>query len=286
MANALTVDVEDYFQTAAMAEVAPLESWHRMPLRVERSTWKLLEIFDRHQVRATLFFLGWIAERCPNLVAGAVAAGHEVACHSYWHRAVGRMSPATFREDTLRAKDAIEAAGGVQVVGYRAPNFSILPGMEWAREILSECGFEYSSSVHPIRHDHFNNPNAPRQPYRTKGGLLELPVTTWRIFGHNLPVGGGAYLRILPFGLVATGLKRVLASGEPLMLYVHPWEIDAEQPRLPAGWKSRLRQYTGLNRMAGRLEKVLSRHRFTTVLEAFVRRRVNPAVQTHTIGVA
>ncbi len=278
MLNALTVDVEDYFQTAAMASAAPLEAWSTMPLRVERSTWKLLEVFDRYQVRATLFFLGWVAERCPELVAGAVKAGHEVGCHSYWHRAIGRHTPESFRTDTLIAKDAIEAAAGVRVAGYRAPNFSMLPGLEWAQEILAECGFAYSSSVHPVRHDLFNNPDSPRRPYRTASGLLELPITTCRIWGRNLPVAGGAYLRILPFGIVARGLQRVVDDGEPLMLYLHPWEIDADQPRLRVGLKSRLRQYTGLHGMLGRLEQVLSQYRFTTVLEAYVENAAAAAV--------
>lgn len=279
MRNALTVDVEDYFHTAAMSRVVSRESWPEMPQRVERNTWKLLEVFERYQVRATMFFLGWVADRCPNLVAAAVAAGHEPACHSYWHQPVCSLDRASFREDTLRAKEAIEAAGGKAVRGYRAPNFSIRQGMDWAEEILAELGFAYSSSCHPIRHDLFSNPNGSRLPYRCKSGLLEIPVTTWRVLGRNLPVGGGAYLRILPFKLVSAGLHHVEASGERLMVYLHPWEIDAEQPRLPAGLKSRLRQYTGLKGMMGRLEQLLSCHCFTVASEAF-------AVESKTLAAA
>jgi polysaccharide deacetylase family protein (PEP-CTERM system associated) len=269
MRNALTVDVEDYFQTEAMSEVAPRESWPQKTLRVEQNTWRLLDIFERYQVHATFFFLGWVAGKCPGLVAAAAAAGHEIACHSYWHHPVCRLSPDRFREDTARAKEVIEAAACVRVRGYRAPSFSIMPGMDWAYEILAEMGFVYDSSCHPIRHDLFNNPNAPRLPYRSKAGLLEIPITTWRMLGRNLPVGGGAYLRILPFSFVSAGLSHAAAKGETLMVYLHPWEIDDEQPRLPAGLKSRLRQYTGLKGMSGRLERLLSCHSFTTASEAF-----------------
>lgn len=269
MLNAVTVDVEDYFHTAAMASVAPADCWSTMELRVERSTWKLLETFDRHRTRATFFFLGWVADRCPALVAAAAAAGHEIGCHGYWHRPVGGFSAQAFRDDTLRAKQAVESAAGVPVLGYRAPNFSILPGMEWAREILLELGFLYSSSVHPVRHDLFDNPTAPRLSYRSASGLLELPISTWRLWGRNLPVGGGAYLRILPFSFVKAGLKAAHRQGSPLMVYLHPWEIDDEQPRLPAGWKSKLRQYTGLQRMLGRLEELLDTFHFASVAEAY-----------------
>jgi len=269
MWNALTVDVEDYFHTEAMTQVAPRDRWSKMDLHVEKNTWKLLELFDRHGVRATMFFLGWIAARCPGLVTAAVAAGHEVACHSYWHRPVCQLTPDEFRADTLQAKEIIEAAAGVEVVGYRAPSFSILKGMDWATDILTDLGFLYSSSCHPIRHDLFNNPTAPRAPYFTRSGLLEIPITTWRLFGRNLPVGGGAYLRILPFSYLKAGWKENADSRVAMMLYLHPWEIDDKQPRLPANLKSRLRQYMGLKGMAARLEWLFSAYSFTSAREAF-----------------
>ena len=269
MLNALTIDVEDYFQTEAMTGAAPCQSWESMSPRVERNTWRLLELLDRHRVKATLFFLGWVAERFPRLVSAAAASGHEVACHSYWHRPVYRLTRAEFREDTRRAKDVIECGGGQSVTGYRAPSFSILSGMDWAREILAEEGFVYSSSSHPIRHDVYNDPGAFRLPYMTSSGLWELPITTWRVMGRNMPVGGGAYLRILPVLYVRAGLHQVAAAGETMMIYVHPWEIDPEQPRMKVGLKSRLRQYTGLKRMECRLESLIEKYSFGTVTQAY-----------------
>lgn len=269
MCNALTVDVEDYFHTEAMSKTAPREFWDSMESRVERNTWVLLELFERHEVRTTMFFLGWVAERFPQLVKAAVAAGHEPGCHSYWHRPVCRLSPAEFREDTIRSKELIEAAGCKRVKGYRAPSFSLLSGMDWAYDVLTDLGFDYSSSCHPIPHDMFSNADAPRLPYRSKSGLLEIPITTWNIWNWNFPVGGGAYLRILPFSLVKAGLRHAHLAGETLMLYLHPWEIDTEQPRLSVGIKSRLRQYTGLGRTTDRLEHLLSLYRFVPADEAF-----------------
>jgi len=267
--NALTIDVEDYFQTEAMTSAAPRERWGDIGLRVERNTWRLLELLDRHRVRTTMFFLGWVAERCPQLVAAAAAHGHEVECHSYWHRRVCQLTPEEFREDTRRAKDVIESRSGQRVVGYRAPSFSIMSGMEWATEILAEEGFLYSSSSHPIRHDSYNDPDASRVPYQTSSGLWELPITTWRVFGRNLPVGGGAYLRILPFPYVLGGLHRVAASGDAMMIYLHPWEIDPDQPKMMVGLRSRLRQYVGLKRMERRLEYLIESYPFGTITAAY-----------------
>ena len=269
MLNALTIDVEDYFQTEAMTSAAPCHTWESIDPRVERNTWRLLELLDQHQVKATLFFLGWVAQRYPQLVSAAAANGHEVACHSYWHRPVHRLTPDEFREDTRRAKDVIECYSGRSVTGYRAPSFSILSGMQWAREILAEEGFVYSSSSHPIRHDFYNDPDAPRLPHRTPSGLWELPITTWRVLGRNLPVGGGAYLRILPFPYVLTGLRQTAAAGETMMIYLHPWEIDPDQPRMMVGLKSRLRQYIGLKGMESRLEGLIERYSFGTVSKAY-----------------
>jgi polysaccharide deacetylase family protein (PEP-CTERM system associated) len=276
MLNALTVDVEDYFHTEAMTRVAPPKTWERMPRRVEHNTRRLFELFERHQVRATMFFLGWVAERCPALVREAVERGHEVACHSYWHRPVYGLTPDEFRADTSLAKDVIESAAGRRVYGYRAPSFSIRQGMEWATDILAELGFTYDSSTNPIRHDNYNNPHAPRLPHRHSSGLLEIPVTTWRVHNTNLPVGGGAYLRILPFTYMQMGLSRAAAAGERIMLYLHPWEIDPTQPRLGAPLKSRLRQYIGLGRMQRRLECLLRAYRFAPVAEAFVETAAAP----------
>jgi len=267
--NALTIDVEDYFQTEAMSSMAHRAHWDSFSPRIEHSTWRLLELLDRHQVRATMFFLGWVAERYPQLAIAAAAHGHEVACHSYWHRPVFRLTQEEFREDTRRAKDVIESCIGSSVTGYRAPCFSILGEMDWAREILADEGFVYSSSSHPIRHDLYGDANALRLPHRSRCGLWELPITTWRILGRNLPVGGGAYLRILPFPYVRGGLNQVAASGETMMIYLHPWEIDPDQPKMGVGLKSRLRQYTGLQGMERRLEKLIASHPFGTIAKAY-----------------
>ena len=269
MLNALTIDVEDYFHTEAMSVAAPAARWQTMSLRVEGSTSQLLELLAAKGVRVTLFFLGWVAERCPQLVKAASQAGHEIGCHSYWHRPVYRLSPNEFREDTRRAKDILESLTGHRVTGYRAPSFSILQSIDWARRILVEEGFVYSSSSHPIRHDLYGDHAGRRTPYQCASGLWELPITTWRVLGHNLPVGGGAYLRILPSMYVRFGLRQVAASGEPLMVYLHPWEIDDQQPRLRAGLKSRVRQYTGLKGMRHRLEKLLDRYEFGTVAQVY-----------------
>jgi polysaccharide deacetylase family protein (PEP-CTERM system associated) len=267
--NALTIDIEDYFQTEAVASVVHRGDWDRFQSRIEHNTWRLLELLDRRQIRATMFFLGWVAERYPQLVKTAAEHGHEVACHSYWHRPVFRLTPDEFREDTRHAKNVIENCIGRSIKGYRAPCFSILSGMNWAHDILTEEGFIYSSSSNPIRHVFCDDPYASRLPYRTRSGLWEFPITTWRVLGTNLPVGGGAYLRILPFRYVSAGLQQVADSGETLMTYLHPWEIDPDQPKIKAGLTSWLRQYTGLRSMESRLEKLIARHSFDTIENAY-----------------
>lgn len=271
MLNALTIDVEDYFHTEAMSAAVSRDQWDVQPSRVERSTMELLDLFDRLGVRTTMFFLGWVAERFPGLVGHAVKAGHEIGCHSYWHRALFRLTPAEFAEDTARAKKAIEDAGGAPVLGYRAPSFSLVPGTEWAPDILVQLGFTYDSSVNPIRHDFYSNAGAPRHAHQVASGALwELPIATVRFAGQNLPVGGGAYLRIFPYAYSKWGLGR-LNRGEnlPAMFYLHPWEIDPGQPRLPVSAKSRLRQYTNLAAMRGKLEALLRAFRFGPAIEAF-----------------
>jgi polysaccharide deacetylase family protein (PEP-CTERM system associated) len=252
------VDVEDYFQTEAMSSVAPRKSWGSFPSRVEFSTRALFDLFGKFDVKATMFFLGWVAERFPRLVREARELGHEVGCHSYWHHPVFRMTPKEFWEDTHRAKQAIENATGEVAVGYRAPNFSINNSTPWAYSILEELGFVYDSSVYPVRHALYGNPTAQRRPYRVGTRLMELPLATWRVFNQNLPVAGGAYLRILPYAFVRNGIRAVNQKENiPAVLYLHPWEIDPGQPHLPASRKSRMRQYIGLAGMKSRLERLL-----------------------------
>ena len=262
-----SVDVEDYFSVEAFAGTVSRSSWGSYPLRVERNTMRLLELLERRRIRATFFVLGWVAERVPALVRRIAGAGHELACHSYWHRLVYQLSPAEFREDTRRAKDAIEQAGGEAVYGYRAPSYSITGKSAWALEILAELGFQYDSSIFPIHHDTYGIPRAPRTPFRAataSGSIVEFPLTTFRAGLQNLPVGGGGYLRIFPFWYTRFGVRQAQAQGVPLIVYVHPWEIDPEQPRVAAGLKSRLRHYTNLAGTYARLERLCSLAAFSS----------------------
>jgi polysaccharide deacetylase family protein (PEP-CTERM system associated) len=258
--NVLTIDVEDYFQVEAFTSVVSTSDWAGYACRVENNTMRLLDLLDRHQAKATCFILGWVAERFPALVREIVRRGHEPACHSYWHRLVYTLDRETFRQDTQRAKDLIEQAAGTEVFGYRAPSYSITSRSLWALEVLAELGFTYDSSIFPVRHDTYGIPSAPRLPFRVQtpsGPLMEYPITTFRCAGQNLPVGGGGYLRILPYWYTQFGIARVHAEALPLIVYVHPWEIDPEQPHIAAPWKSRLRHYTNLKKMETRLGRLL-----------------------------
>jgi len=257
-ANAISVDVEDYFQTEAMSVVAPRSRWDSFPAHVESNTSTLLDLFARYRIRATFFFLGWVAERFPQLVRKTHELGHEIGCHSYWHQVVFRLSAEEFREDTCRARNVLQDTIGASVRGYRAPNFSINQSAPWAYPILEDLGFEYDSSIYPIHHELYGNHRAPRAPHLAGTSLMELPVATWRVWGQNLPVGGGAYLRILPYTLTKNGIRSINRNeNSPAVLYLHPWEIDTSQPRLQASWKSRMRQYTGLAGMKQKLERLL-----------------------------
>jgi len=267
--NAISVDVEDYFQTEAMSSVALRESWERFSPRVEANTNLLLEMFAGAKTRATFFFLGWVAERYPGLVQQTLKLGHEIGCHSYWHHPVFRLSERQFFQDTYRAKSVIEDAAGVPVRGYRAPNFSINSSVPWAYPVLEQLGFHYDSSVYPVRHELYGNHNAPRHPYRVGAQLMELPLATWSIAKQNLPVAGGAYLRILPYALMKNGIRSINNNeNAPAVLYLHPWEIDDSQPRLKTSWKSRRRQYTGLAGMKFRLERLLKQFLLGTIYDS------------------
>jgi polysaccharide deacetylase family protein (PEP-CTERM system associated) len=269
--NVFSVDVEDYYHTEAMSATVLRERWNLMPSRVQGNTYRLFELLTKHNVRGTFFFLGWVAERFPDLVRDAVQLGHEVACHSYWHRPVYHLSPGEFREDTLRAKAVIEDAAGVPVRGYRAPSFSLIEGTKWAFDILAELGFTFDSSVHPIRHDLYSNPDAPRVPYRIgNGAILELPIATIRIGGSNFPFGGGGYFRLLPYAYMRWGLCRFnTIDAQPAIIYLHPWELDPSQPRLAAGLKTRLRQYSGLASAERKLDSLLRNFQFAPISDVF-----------------
>jgi polysaccharide deacetylase family protein (PEP-CTERM system associated) len=259
-ANVLSVDVEDYFQVEAFSGIVDRAGWDRYPSRVEANTRRLLDLFDELEVKATCFVLGWVAHKFPALVREIAARGHELACHSYWHRLVYTLTPGEFREDTALAKTVIEQAAGQAIEGYRAPSYSVTSRALWALEVLAECGFRYDSSIFPIRHDIYGIPHAPRHPFRLEtpaGPLIEYPISTFRLGRLNLPVGGGGYLRIFPFWYTRLGFLRVQAEGLPLIVYTHPWEVDPGQPRLAAGARSRFRHYTNLERTYGRLLELI-----------------------------
>lgn len=260
--DGLSVDVEDYYHTEAFADRIAPDSWDQFPSRVADNTARTLELFARKGVRATFFLLGKVVEQNGNLVREIIKAGHEIGCHSYKHQCVWRLTPEQFREDTRRAVRLIEDAGGEAVAGYRAPTFSIVRRTLWALEILLEEGFSYDASIFPTRHDVYGIPDAPRFPFRWLGAggksLDEIPSTTVRFLGRNLPVGGGGYLRILPMWYTRWGLNRVRAMDRsPVAMYFHPWEIDPRQPRLDGRWKSRLRQYINLGQMEERISQTL-----------------------------
>lgn len=271
--NAMSVDVEDWFQVQAYAGAIRREAWEGLDRRVEANTERVLEIFARAGVRATFFTLGWVAERHAPLVRRIVAQGHELASHGHGHELVHRIGEAAFRADIRRARAVLEDAGGVAVRGYRAPTFSIGPrATPWAHRVLAEEGHVYSSSLFPIRHDLYGDAEAPRDPHRpAPDGVLELPMTTVRTMGRNLPCSGGGWFRLVPYPVFRTGLRRVNGTERrPGIFYFHPWEVDPAQPHVAeAGRLSRFRHRTGLSSMAMRLERLLHDFAWGRVDEVF-----------------
>ena len=267
--NVMTVDVEDYFHVSAFDGIVSRARWDTFESRVSRNTDALLEIFDAAHVRATFFVLGWVADRFPALVRRIADLGHEVASHSFQHRLLYELTPAQFREDVRQAKRAIEDASGQPVVGFRAPSYSIVKSSLWAIDVLIEEGYTYDSSIFPIHHDRYGIPDAPRHPYvveRSGGSLLELPGSTVRLGGVNLPIAGGGYFRQLPYAWTRWGIKRVnRVERQPVVFYLHPWEIDPDQPRIPVGAARRVRHYRGLDRTRERLGRLLHDFRFDAV---------------------
>ena len=261
LANAMTVDVEDYFQVQAFAGVIDRAAWDGMESRVVANTDRILEQFARTGTSATFFTLGWVAERHPGLVRRIVAAGHELASHGHGHALVHALGPDAFRADIRRARAVLEQTGGVAVRGYRAPTFSIGPRAPWAYAILAEEGHAYSSSVFPIRHDLYGEPDAPRFAFRPAGqALWELPMTTIRLGGRNLPCAGGGYFRLLPYALFRLGLRRLnRAEHRPGIFYFHPWEVDPGQPRIrQASRAARFRHYVNIAAMSARVDRLLA----------------------------
>jgi polysaccharide deacetylase family protein (PEP-CTERM system associated) len=271
LTNALTVDVEDYFQVSAMAPHIARDSWDSQPCRVERNVQRLLALFAEHRAQATFFTLGWIAERYPQLVRDIVAGGHELASHGYGHLRASEQSRADFTQDVQRAKALLEDISGQAVRGYRAPSFSIGHSNPWAFDVLLESGYQYSSSVYPVQHDHYGMPDAPRFPYASRPGLVEVPITTTRMLGRNLPAGGGGYFRLAPYVLSRWALRRVNAiDRRPAIFYMHPWEIDPGQPRIPGtSLKTRFRHYVNLARTEPRLARLLHDFKWGRMDQAF-----------------
>jgi polysaccharide deacetylase family protein (PEP-CTERM system associated) len=269
--NAFSIDLEDYFHTEVASQAVDFSNWDGMPSRITSSVMRLLDLLDEHQTKSTVFVLGWVAKKNPVLVRHVAERGHEIACHSYRHKAVFCHDRQSFYQDTLMARQAIEDATGHRVQGYRAPSFSMTPGTEWAFDVLSELGFVYDSSIHPIRHKFYGNAGGRRYPYVVSAsGLIEIPIATWRLAGSNLPIGGGAYLRMLPYAYIRAGLSHVNdRECQPATLYVHPWEIDSFQPPLGLSWKSHMRQNWGVQTMEGRLTHLLSHFRFAPISQVY-----------------
>ncbi len=270
MYNALTVDVEDYFHVAAFSKQIDPASWDSFPLRVESNTHRLLDLFAQYNTKATFFVLGWVAERCPNLVREIVRQGHEIACHGYSHQLIYTQDPVVFRQETIRAKKCLEDQAQCVVAGYRAASYSITKRSLWALDVLAELGFHYDSSIFPIRHDRYGINGSPRWLYRLKtpngGTLIEFPPSTLKIGSYTLPVGGGGYFRIYPYWLTHFALSSINKSEkQPFIFYLHPWEIDPHQPRIRAGWLSMFRHYTNLNSCEECLCRLLQDFQITTV---------------------
>jgi polysaccharide deacetylase family protein (PEP-CTERM system associated) len=270
LVNALSIDVEDYFQVSALAPYIARSDWDSIPCRVERNVERLLVLFAERGARATFFVLGWIAERYPQLVRAIAAGGHEVASHGYAHLRATEQTPHEFLGDISRAKSILEDITGSLIAGYRAPSFSIGPQNPWAFDCIARAGYRYSSSVYPVRHDHYGAPDAPRFAHRTPQGVVEIPITTTRTLGRNFPAGGGGYFRLAPYAVSRWAIRRVNAEGQPAIFYMHPWEIDPDQPRIrQAALKARLRHYLNLARMEVRLKRLLGDFRWDRIDGAF-----------------
>jgi polysaccharide deacetylase family protein (PEP-CTERM system associated) len=282
--NAMSVDVEDYFQASAFDRVVSRASWDGFESRVVPNTRLVLDLFERAGVRSTFFVLGWVAERFPSLVRQIAAAGHEIGSHGYHHQLLYTLTPAQFREDVRVSKAMLEQASGSPVLGFRAPSYSIIESSQWALDILIEEGLVYDASIFPIHHDRYGIPNAERHAHvlrRRSGTLIEMPGSTMRLGRLNLPVAGGGYFRLLPYAWTRWGIGRVnRRERKPVVFYVHPWELDPGQPRFAVGAASRIRHYTGLDRTPDRLRRLLSEFRFTSIAAVLNLHAAEAAAQT------
>lgn len=270
--NALTIDVEDYFQVSAFAPYIDRAHWDSQECRVERNVHRLLDLLASKQTHATFFTLGWIAKRYPALVRRLVAEGHELASHGYGHQRASDLSETAFTDDVRSAKAILEDIGGVAVLGYRAPSFSIGAANLWALDVLQQTGHRYSSSIYPVKHDHYGSPDAPRFAHVVREGLLEIPPTTLRLFRRNLPSSGGGFFRLLPYELSRWMLQQVnRRDDQPAVFYCHPWEIDTAQPKIAGvGWKSRFRHYVNIDKTEQRLARLLDDFRWNRMDRVFL----------------
>ncbi len=273
--SALSIDLEEYFQVSNFDHLIARSDWDSLPSRVEGTTLRLLDAFEERDQHATFFCLGWLADRHPGLVRTIADRGHELACHGYDHELVYNLGPEKFIDDLRRSRDAIQQAAGVSVEGYRAPSYSITERSLWALQILADEGFRYDSSIFPIRHHRYGIPSFARRPVKLDLGdgrtLQEFPLTTLRVAGLNLPLAGGAYLRFIPASWFRWAFRRVTRSGEPAILYLHPWELDPGQPRQQVTWKTRINHYFNLDQTEGRLRALLREHDFSPVGEVLQR---------------
>jgi len=271
-AHLFSVDVEEYFQVNAFERIVPRTEWGTYPTRVAASVDAILEMLARRNATGTFFTLGWIARHHPRVVRAIADAGHEVASHGYWHRRIPTLSPDEFREDVRTSKAELEDVSGQLITGFRAPSFSIIPGHEWALDVLAEEGYRYDSSRFPIRRPDYGSPDVPTVPHvvhTPSGELLEIPLATTRLLGTPLPAAGGGYLRQFPFALIRRAFREASAARVPAMFYIHPWEIDPDQPRLPVSRLTRVRHYRGLGRTLPLMDRLLSEFPFTSVRAAF-----------------
>lgn len=269
--NAMTVDVEDYFHVSAFDGVIKKQDWQSLPLRVEKNTYRLLELFEQHNTKATFFTLGWVAEKCPELIRAIVDQGHELASHGFSHQRLSMMNRADAFEDIKSSKLLLEDIGGCEVRGYRAPSFSINDSNVWVYELLIEMGFVYSSSTYPIEHDLYGVPNWPRFKSEREEGIIEVPIPTLRKNNKNTGIGGGGYFRLYPYWMSQQRIDRFLQQEkQPYSFYFHPWEIDPEQPRINnASFKSKIRHYINLSRMEDKIIRLLKDYRWSTMLDAY-----------------
>ena len=281
--NALTIDLEDYFQVEAFASRINYNDWDNYPCHIEKNTKKILDILDFYQIKATFFCLGWIAKRYPLLIKTIAQKGHEIASHGYAHKPIYKQSPKEFREDIKRTKNILEDIIGKPVFGYRAPTYSITQKTLWALEILAEEGYKYDSSIFPIKHDLYGIPNAPRFPFvitfqrSNVQTFFEFPLTTLRILNINIPIAGGGYFRLFPYVFIKNALKYInIKEKKPFIFYLHPWELDPNQPRINhIPWRSRFRHYVNLNKAERKFKKILSDFKFCSILEILNKSRLN-----------